>query len=96
MLLLLWAPWLLGQAGVTIPFFSDNIGNSAICVLVPQALICLLCWPVFRAALEGLREQNFTIYATAALGNLVTLLDEMTLLLLPERSAVAPLGDCRL
>lgn len=92
MSLLLWAPWLLGQAGVTIPFFSDNIGNSAICVLVPQALICLLCWPVFRAALEGLREQNFTIYATAALGNLVTLLDEMTLLLLPERSAVAPLG----
>ena len=91
-LIVLWLPWLLSWAGTSIPFFSESIGNSAICVLVPQALICLLCWPVFRAALEGLREKTFTIYATAALGNLVTLLDEMTLLLLPQRSAVSPLG----
>lgn len=91
-LVVLWLPWLLDWAGTTVPFFSENIGNSAICVLVPQALLCLLCWPVFRAALEGLREKSFTIYATAALGNLVTLLDEMTLLLFPQRSAVAPLG----
>lgn len=91
-LLLLWLPWLLSQANVTVPFFSENVGNAAICVLIPQAVICLLCWPVFRAALEGLREKNFTIYATAALSNLVTLLDEMTLLLLPQRSDVSPLG----
>ena len=92
LLLILWLPWVLSWAGTTIPFFSENTGNSAICVLVPQALVCLVSWPVFRAALEGLREKSFTIYATAALGNLVTLLDEMTLLLLPQRSAVAPLG----
>lgn len=91
-LLLLWLPWLLAMAGVSVPFFSESTGNAAICVLVPQAALCLLAWPVFRGALEGLREKNFTIYAAAALSNLVTLLDEMTLLLLPERSAVSPLG----
>lgn len=91
-LILLWLPWLLGQAGVTVPFFSESTGNAAICVLIPQAVVCLLAWPVFRGALEGLREHSFTFYAAAALSDLVTLLDEMTLLLLPERSAVAPMG----
>ena len=75
----LWLPWLLGQAGVTVPFFSENTGNAAICVLIPQAAVCLLAWPVFRGALEGLREHSFTFYAAAALSDLVTLLDEMTL-----------------
>ena len=91
-LVALWLPWLLSWAGTKVPFFSESIGNSAICVLIPQALVCLLCWPVFRASLEGLQEKTFTIYATVALGNLITLLDEMTLLLLPQRSAVSPLG----
>ena len=91
-LILLWLPWLLGQAGITIPFFSESTGNAAICVLIPQAVVCLLAWPVFRGALDGLREHSFTFYATAALSDLVTLLDEMTLLLLPERSDVSPLG----
>lgn len=91
-LVLLWLPWLLGQVGVTVPFFSESTGNAAICVLIPQAVVCLLAWPVFREALEGLRERSFTFYAAAALSDLVTLLDEMTLLLLPERSDVAPLG----
>ena len=91
-LVLLWLPWLLEQAGVTVPFFSESVGNAALCVLVPQAAVCLLAWPVFRSALEGLREGSFTFCAAAALSDLVTLLDEMTLLLLPQRSAVAPLG----
>lgn len=91
-LILLWLPWLLGQAGVKVPFFSESTGNAAICVLIPQAAVCLLAWPVFRGALEGLREHSFTFYAAAALSDLVTLLDEMTLLLLPERSDVSPLG----
>lgn len=91
-LVLLWLPWLLERMAVSLPFFSESADNAALCVLVPQAVICLLCWPLFRSALEGLRERTFTVYAAAALSNLVTLLDEMTLLLLPERSAVAPLG----
>ncbi len=91
-LILLWTPWVLVQAGVEVPFFSESVDNAALCVLVPQALISVLCWPVYRAALEGLREGAWTISATAALVTLVTLLDEMTMLLLPLRTEAAPLG----
>ena len=91
-LILLWAPWVLVQAGVEVPFFSESVDNAALCVLVPQALISVLCWPVYRAALEGLREGAWTISATAAMVTLVTLLDEMTMLLLPLRTEAAPLG----
>jgi len=90
--LLLWLPWVLEQFGVQTPFFSDNADNAALCVLVAQALASILCWPVYRAALEGFRERAWTIYATALLTTLVTLLDEMTLLLLPERTSAPPLG----
>ena len=91
-LILLWTPWVLVQAGVEVPFFSESVDNAALCVLVPQALISVLCWPVYRAALEGLREGAWTISATAAMVTLVTLLDEMTMLLLPLRTEAAPLG----
>ena len=92
-LLLLWLPWLLTQLGVTVPFFSANTGNAALCVLIPQAIFCVLCAPVFRAALEGLREKACTVYFLAALSNVVTFLDEITLLFLPQRADVAPLGS---
>lgn len=90
--LLLWTPWVLTQMGKTIPFFGDSLENAALCVLVPQALACILCWPVFRAAWEGLRERACTAWLLAALANVVTLLDEMTLLLLPGRTTVPPVG----
>ena len=91
-LLLLWLPWLLTQLGVTVPFFSAGVGNASVCVLMPQVLLCVLCWPVFRKGLEELRQGNVTTYFLAALANGVTLLDEITLLFLPERAAVPPLG----
>lgn len=91
-LLLLWLPWVLAQMGVSIPFFSENSDNASICILIPQAAICLLCWPVFRAAWEGLRSGEWDICTSAALCSVVTLLDEMTLLLLPGRSDTVPLG----
>lgn len=88
----LWLPWLLGQFGIALPFFSDSADNAALCVLVPHAIATILSWPVFRAALELLREKAWSLYATAGLCSIVTLLDEMTLLLLPERVDAAPLG----
>ena len=91
-LTVLWLPWLLEQLGMTVPFFSESAGNAALCVLLAQALLCILCWPVYRAAVQGLREGFWTICATALLATLVTLLDEMTMLLLPERTGAAPLG----
>ena len=91
-LALLWAPWVLVQCGVQVPFFGESLDNAALCVLLAQAVVSILCWPVYRAALGGLREGAWTIYATALLCTLVTLLDEMTMLLLPERSDAAPLG----
>ena len=91
-LTVLWLPWLLEQLGMTVPFFSESAGNAALCVLLAQALLCILCWPVYRAAVQGLREGFWTICATALLATLVTLLDEMTMLLLPERTDAAPLG----
>lgn len=91
-LLLLWAPWVLTQAGIAVPFFCDSGGNADLCVLIPQALICVLGWPVFRAAQEGLWDGGCTVYLLAAAANVVTLLDEMTLLFLPGRTAAAPVG----
>lgn len=91
-LAVLWLPWLLEQLGVAVPFFSDSADNAALCVLLGQAAVCILCWPVYRAAVQGLRDGSWTIYATALLCTLVTLLDEMTMLLLPERTDAAPLG----
>ena len=90
--MVLWLPWLLGQFGIAVPFFSDSGDNAALCVLVPHAIVTILSWPVFRAAMECLREKAWSLYATAALCTAVTLLDEMTLLLLPERVDAAPLG----
>lgn len=91
-LALLWTPWVLVQCGVQVPFFGESLDNAALCVLLAQTVVSILCWPVYRAALGGLREGAWTIYATALLCTLVTLLDEMTMLLLPERSDAAPLG----
>ena len=91
-LVLLWTPWVLVQSGVTVPFFSDSGDNASLCVLVLQAIICILCWPVYRMAATALAEGCWTIYATALLSTVVTLLDEMTMLLLPGRTDAAPLG----
>lgn len=91
-LAVLWAPWLLEQFGKTVPFFSESADNAALCVLIAQALTAILCWPVYRAAVKGLREGAWTIHTTALLATVVTLLDEMTMLLLPLRTDAAPLG----
>ncbi len=88
----LWLPWVMERFGIKTPFFSDSAENAALCVLVAQAMTSILCWPVYRAAVEGFKERAWTIYATALLSTLVTLLDEMTLLLLPERCDASPLG----
>lgn len=91
-LVALWTPWVLARLDIATPFFSDSADNAALCVLVAQALISILCWPVYRAAVGGLRDGAWTISATALLCTVVTLLDEMTMLLLPERTDAAPLG----
>ena len=91
-LFLLWLPWVLTQFGINVPFFSKGGGNEALCVLVPQAVLCVLCWPVFLSALEALREGRFTACTMSALCSIVTFLDALTLLFLPQRSAVPPLG----
>ena len=91
-LIILWLPWFLQQAGLTVPFFSVSPGNASLCVLIPQVLICILCWPVFQTALEKLKERADTLYFLTALANLVTIFDELTLLFLPRRANVPPLG----
>ena len=91
-LILLWLPWVLTQSGATVPFFSESADNAALSVLVIQAIICVLCWPVYRMAVTTLAEGSWSIYATSLLATIVTLADEMTMLLLPERTDAAPLG----
>lgn len=88
----LWLPWALEYFGVQTPFFSESADNAALCVLIAQALASIVCWPVYRAAVDGFRDRAWTIYATALLTTFVTLIDEMTLLLLPGRCDEAPLG----
>lgn len=91
-LALLWLPWLLTECGVTIPFFSDGADNAAVYTLVFQAMLCVIAAPLFRAVSEEWHRHSCTFYTYTAAANLVTLLDEITLLLLPGRSAAAPLG----
>ncbi|MBR3704705.1 MAG: hypothetical protein IKM11_04395, partial [Oscillospiraceae bacterium] len=91
-LILMWLPWLLEQAGIFVPYFSESIENAAVCVLVAQILLSILSASVFRAALEELRERFCTGYTYAAVTDLAALLDAVTLLALPGRSALAPLG----
>ena len=88
----LWTPWVLEKMNVAVPFFSENADNAALCVLIAQTLLAILCWPVYRAAVNALRDGAWTVYATALLATAVTLLDEMTMLLLPQRTDAAPLG----
>lgn len=89
---LLWLPWVLEHFGIQTPFFSESADNAALCVLIAQALASILCWPVYRAAVDGFRDRAWTIYATTLLTTTVTIFDEMTLLLLPGRCDEAPLG----
>ena len=91
-LILMWAPWVLEQVGIAVPYFSDSMGNAAVCVLVCQILLTIFGASVFRAAWEELRERFCTGYTYAAITDIVALLDAVTMLLLPERSALAPLG----
>ena len=91
-LLILWLPWVLEKMGTEVPFFSNSADNAALCVLIAQALLVIICWPVYRAAARSLGEGAWTINATALLCTLVTLLDEMTMLILPQRTDAPPLG----
>ena len=91
-LIVSWAPWVLEKMDVAVPFFSESADNAALCVLIAQAVLSILCWPVYRTAAKFLAEGAWTIYATALMATLVTLLDEMTMLMLPQRTDAAPLG----
>lgn len=91
-LVLLWLPWILGHFGVSVPFFSDSPQNAAICVLVPQLVLMCLCGPLIREAVQGLKAKTCTMYCLVLLADLVTILDEIALQFLPERSEATPLG----
>jgi len=90
-LILLWGPGMLFEIGAEIPFFAEG-DNASVWVLVLHSLLGALCAPLFVAALEELKERCCTFYTYTVLVNLVTLLDEITLLALPGRSSAAPLG----
>ncbi len=91
-LLLMWVPWLLDQMGVAVPYFSTSGDAQTMVTLAFQAVMCGVCWPVFRAAMEDLRAGDFSSCAFSALCSVVTLLDAVTALFLPGRSSVASLG----
>lgn len=91
-LLMMWTPYFLEKTGISVPYFSASAENAAVCILVAHSLLCILCWSVFRAALEELKQRHCTCYTYTALTNLVALLDAATFLLLPGRTAPAPLG----
>lgn len=92
-LVLMWLPWLLEWAGIAVPYFSDSAENAAVFVLAAQILLSILCAGVFRAAVEEWKERCCTAYTYTVLTDIVALLDAVTLLALPERTAVAPLGS---
>lgn len=91
-LILMWLPWVLEQMDIAVPFFSDSLRNAAICVLTAQVLLCIFGWSVLRAALEECKNRFCTGYTYTIVTNLVALLDAIMVLVLPGRSALAPLG----
>ncbi len=91
-LLLMWMPFLLEWRGVAIPYFQESMGNTAVWILVTQIVLSLSSASVFYTAWEEWNERFCTGYTYAAITNLVTLLDAITLLALPGRSALLPLG----
>lgn len=92
-LVLMWLPWLLTEAGIVLPYFSAGTENAAVCILAAHMLLCILCAPLFRAAVEELKERSCTFYTYSALTNLAALLDEVTFLALPGRTAAVPIGS---
>lgn len=91
-LLLMWAPWLLDWMGVELPYFSSGGDAQTMTVLAFQAVMCGVCWPLFRAAGEDLRAGELSGCVFSALCSIVTLLDAVTALFLPGRASVPPLG----
>jgi hypothetical protein len=93
LLALLWLPWLLEGLGYSVPFFSKSIGNTAVYLLILQAALCVACWSVFKDASESFRRRTADFCTLAALSATVSLLDEITLLFLPSRAQVSPMGS---
>ncbi|MBR2894773.1 MAG: hypothetical protein IKC03_03815, partial [Oscillospiraceae bacterium] len=91
-LILMWLPWFLVEFGVSVPYFSNGAGNEAVYVLIMQMILCVVSSPLFRAAREEWKDRCCTVYSYTAIANFVSILDEITLLALPRRSNVAPLG----
>ena len=90
-LLLLWGPGILSEMGAEVPFLQEG-DNSTVWTVVFHSVLGVLCAPLFIAAVEELRERCCTFYTYTVLVNLVTLLDEVTMLVLPGRSQAVPLG----
>ena len=90
--ILMWLPWVLEQFGIAVPYFGESLKNTALCVLIPHTLLCILSWDVFRTAAEELKELRCTCYLYTVLTNLAALLDTAMIPRLPERTPFAPLG----
>lgn len=91
-LVIVWLPWLLTQWNISVPYFSDSAETAAICMLVAQVLLSIVCMGVFRAAAEELKQRQCTYFTYAALTDLAALLDAATAPLLPHRQALPTLS----
>lgn len=83
-----WLPAVLGQMGIVIPYYADDVRIYAAVTALLQVGVCIAAWPVFAAGL-GKRQVNGC--TMAALSGAVTLLDAATMILLPQRFSVEPL-----
>jgi len=91
--LLYWAPTILAASGVELSAFTEDVTVRTGAYAGLQGLICLLCWPVFR---EGFGRRQINCHTCAGLSALLTLLDTTSLLWLPGRPPVSPLGGIAL
>ena len=76
--------------GVTVPWWSDSLRNQALALLVCLALSVLLTHQVFAEGLRLLARKRCTGELLISLSAVVSALDCMSVLLLPERTAVTP------
>ena len=76
--------------GVVIPWWADSLQNRALALLGCLMLSVLLTHQVFAEGVRMLRRKRCTGEVLAALSALVSAADCVSVLLLPERTAVMP------
>lgn len=81
---------MIDNAGIIIPFWSEGVVPQSMILLALLLISGLLCHHVFQRAIQVLRRKRFTSECLVALSFLISALDCLAAIFLPERVDVPP------